>query len=140
MKRRNFAMRLRLPASVLLPNALTATMSVEAPCFAAVAAARSAAGPSPTTMMSHASMYPTSGIYPEARLVHKVRALAGWNLAGILRLWYAAQQQTESHCRPYIHAEKVGIGNSPLRRACSNFRVLILPWLPPLRRTSVRTT
>ena len=45
----------------VLPKALTATIKVEAPCLAAAAAARSAAGPSPTTMMSHASMYLTPG-------------------------------------------------------------------------------
>jgi hypothetical protein len=80
-----------------LPSALTATIKVDAPCFAADAAARSAAGPSPTTMMSHASMYLTSGIHPEARLVHKVRALAGWDLTWSTFELQVDKQDTARH-------------------------------------------
>jgi hypothetical protein len=49
-------------------------INVDAPAFAALADARSAAGPSPITMMSHASKYFTSGDLGEAWTCHKQRA------------------------------------------------------------------
>ena len=47
---------------------------VEAPDFAAIADALRAAGPSPITMMSHASKYSTSGRLGEVWVCDKQRA------------------------------------------------------------------
>ena len=49
-------------------------IKVDAPAFAALADALSAAGPSPITMMSHASKYSTSGGASEEWACHKQRA------------------------------------------------------------------
>lgn len=46
-------------------------IKVDAPAFAALADALSAAGPSPITMMSHASTYSTSGGVCEEWACHK---------------------------------------------------------------------
>ena len=56
------------------PKLFADIIRVDAPALAALADARSAAGPSPITMMSHASKYSTSGNLGEAWTCHKQRA------------------------------------------------------------------
>ena len=48
-------------------------------------------------MMSHASMYLTSGNHSEARLVHKVRALVGWESTGLRVELLVGKQGTARH-------------------------------------------
>ena len=56
---------------VMGTSQLVSIINVDAPAFAAVADALSAAGPSPITMMSHASTYSTSGGVTEEWACHK---------------------------------------------------------------------